>query len=62
MIVQHEGVIIRNSNNYNKCSRGDIINVTKAVARKSTLQIIKKSQSGKFIPLDKETGEPHQCQ
>jgi hypothetical protein len=21
-----------------------------------------KSQSGKFIPLDKETGEPHQCQ
>jgi hypothetical protein len=47
MIVQHEGVIIRNSNNYNKRSRGDIINVTKAVARKSTLQIIKKSQSGK---------------
>jgi hypothetical protein len=21
-----------------------------------------KSQSGKFIPLDKETGSPHQCQ
>jgi hypothetical protein len=21
-----------------------------------------KSQSGKWIPLDKETGEPHQCQ
>jgi hypothetical protein len=21
-----------------------------------------KSQSGKYIPLDKETGEPHQCQ
>jgi hypothetical protein len=22
----------------------------------------RKSQSGKFIPLDKETGQPHQCQ
>ena len=21
-----------------------------------------KSQSGKFIPLDKDTGQPHQCQ
>lgn len=42
MIVQH-GVIIRNSNNY-KRSKGDIINVTKAVARKSTLQIIKKAR------------------
>jgi hypothetical protein len=42
--------------------QGDTINVTKAVVRKSILMQIKKTQSGKWIPLDKDTGLPYQCQ
>jgi hypothetical protein len=34
-------------------------NATKAVAKKSTLMQI--TQSGKCIPLSKDTGLPHQC-
>jgi len=48
--------------NYSRHNKGDIINVAKVVARKSILMQITKSQSGKWIPLSKDTGLPHQCQ
>ena len=43
-------------------NQGAIYNVTKAVARKIYFDARNKSQSGKWIPLDKQTGLPHQCQ
>jgi hypothetical protein len=58
MIVQRGEISSNKDSNHNK---EDIINVTKAVVRKSIL-IHNKSQSGKWIPLDKDSGLPHQCQ
>jgi hypothetical protein len=43
-------------------NKGAICNVTKAVARKIYFDARNKSQSGKWIPLDKQTGLPYQCQ
>ncbi|MFL6396974.1 MAG: hypothetical protein ACJ706_07440 [Nitrososphaeraceae archaeon] len=39
---------------YHQCNKG--------CGREIYFDANNKSQSGKFIPLDKETGLPHQCQ
>jgi hypothetical protein len=49
------------SSNHNHNRKDDIFNVTKAAVRKSIFDANNKSQSGKFIPLSKDTGLPHEC-
>jgi hypothetical protein len=63
MIVHRETVLKsnRSNDNNNRHNKGDIINVTKAVARKSILMQIIKARAASGFP-DKDTGLPHQCQ
>jgi hypothetical protein len=65
MIVLYGGVIVNRSDygnsNKSKTNKDDIINV-KGCGPEIYFNANNKSQSGKWIPLDKDTGLPHQCQ
>jgi hypothetical protein len=62
MILQYEE-ISSSKKDSNKCNeqKDDIFNV-KGCSQEIYFDANNKSQSGKWIPLDKDTGLPHQCQ
>jgi hypothetical protein len=60
MIVQYGE--ISNRHNKDNSNKDDTFNVTKAVAKRSISIQITKARAVNWIPLDTQTGLPHDCE